>query len=412
MARILYLECNMGAAGDMLTAALYELLSDEKKKDFLHLTNEHGIPGVETIPEASTKCGVVGTHMSVKIHGEEECAEDVGLNEAAHHHEHPHHHHHHASLSDVHEMIEACDLPKQVKDNACQVYDLLAKAESHAHGVEVSEIHFHEVGMKDAIADVLNVCLLMDMLKPSEVVVSPINTGFGQVRCAHGILPVPAPATAYLLQGAPTYSGNVQGEMCTPTGAALLQFIKTRFDKQPIMTAEKMGYGMGKKDFPQANCVRAFLGNTDCESQSEKIGAAKQIVGLSCNIDDMTGEALGFAANKLRDAGALEVFITPVQMKKDRPGHLLTCLCKPEAADELAIMILKYTTSWGVRKQYFDRYVLERHTEERATPFGTIRVRCGSGYGIEKWKPEYEDIAAAAEKNGVTLAEVIESLKN
>lgn len=468
MARTLYLECNMGAAGDMLTAALYELLSEEEKKDFLHLVNEHGLPGVETVPEASTKCGVVGTHMCVKIHGEEECTEDVGLNgeshgdhehdhehehhhnhdhgahEHSHHHEHEHQHehehehdhehnhghsHHHASLADVHAMIDACDLPDQVKKNACQVYDLLAKAESHAHGVEVSEIHFHEVGMKDAIADVLNVCLLLDMLKPSEVIVSPINTGFGQVRCAHGILPVPAPATAYLLQGAPTYSGNIQGEMCTPTGAALLQFVKTRFDKQPIMITEKMGYGMGKKDFPQANCVRAFIGNTDYDGQSAKnlentatqenpetltdchIGAVKQIAELSCNLDDMTGEALGFAANMLRDAGALEVYITAVQMKKDRPGHLLTCLCKAEQADEMAVLILKYTTSWGVRKQYFDRYILERHTEERETPYGTIRLRCGSGYGIEKWKPEYEDVAEAAKKHCVTLKQVIDSIQ-
>lgn len=458
----------------MLAAALYELLDEAQKQEFLHLVNEHGIPGVEVLPEDSVKCGVKGTHMSVRIHGEEEETQTYSVEEMLHnghvrehdfdhnhnmehecihehelsqddyhdhehehhhdhehvhyyhsdhehHHENPHHEHHHTSLADVHAMIHDCQLPEKVKEDACQVYDLLAAAESHAHGVEVNEIHFHEVGMMDAVADVLNVCLLIRMLGPEKIVVSPINTGFGQVCCAHGILPVPAPATAYLLQGAPTYSGSVEGEMCTPTGAALLQFIKTEFNKQPIMTAEKTGYGMGKKDFPQANCVRSFLG-CDWNSQSERNDIkpgntlvseddpANKIVSLSCNIDDMTGEALGFAADVLRDAGALDVFYTPIQMKKNRPGQLFTCLCRPEQADDMAKLMLKHTTSWGIRKQYCDRYILERHTEERQTMYGTIRVRLGSGYGVEKWKPEYEDVANAAEKYSVSIQEVIQSI--
>ena len=340
------------------------------------------------------------------------------------HHEH-HHAHHHTSLADVHAMIQDCQLPEKVKEDACKVYDLLAAAESHAHGVEVSEIHFHEVGMLDAVADVLNVCLLICMLQPEKIVVSPINTGFGSVRCAHGILPVPAPATAYLLQGAPTYSGSVEGEMCTPTGAALLQFIKTEFNKQPIMTVQKTGYGMGKKDFPQANCVRSFLGDDwngqkrrDDENtgnmQDSKDGAAierNSVITLSCNIDDMTGEALGFAADVLRDAGALDVFITPIQMKKNRPGQMLTCLCRPEQADGMAGLMLKHTTSWGIRRQYYDRYVLERHTEDWDSPYGMIRVRCGEGYGVKKWKPEYEDVAHAAETYHVSMQEVIQSIR-
>ena len=195
----------MGAAGDMLAAALYELLEDAQKQEFLHLVSEHGIPGVEVVPEDSIKCGVKGTHMSVRIHGEEEETQPYGAKDM--HHEH-HHEHHHTSLADVHAMIQDCQLPEKVKEDACKVYDLLAAAESHAHGVEVSEIHFHEVGMLDAVADVLNVCLLICMLQPEKIVVSPINTGFGSVRCAHGILPVPAPATAYLLQGAPTYTAS------------------------------------------------------------------------------------------------------------------------------------------------------------------------------------------------------------
>ena len=422
MSKLLYLECNMGAAGDMLAAALYELLEDAQKQEFLHLVNEHGIPGVEVVPEDSIKCGVKGTHMSVRIHGEEEDAQTYGAEGM--HHEH-HHAHHHTSLADVHAMIQDCQLPEKVKEDACKVYDLLAAAESHAHGVEVSEIHFHEVGMLDAVADVLNVCLLICMLQPEKIVVSPINTGFGSVRCAHGILPVPAPATAYLLQGAPTYSGSVEGEMCTPTGAALLQFIKTEFNKQPIMTAQKTGYGMGKKDFPQANCVRSFLGddwngqrrrddeNTGNMQDSKDRAAIERnsVITLSCNIDDMTGEALGFAADVLRDAGALDVFITPIQMKKNRPGQMLTCLCRPEQADGMAGLMLKHTTSWGIRRQYYDRYVLERHTEDWDSPYGMIRVRCGEGYGVKKWKPEYEDVAHAAETYHVSIQEIIQSIR-
>ena len=460
MSKLLYLECNMGAAGDMLAAALYELLEDAQKQEFLHLVNEHGIPGVEVVPEDSIKCGVKGTHMSVRIHGEEEETQPYGAKDMHHEHGHQHelghnqnmehqcnheqelfqddylrhehhqgldhhHEHHHTSLADVHAMIQDCQLPEKVKEDACKVYDLLAAAESHAHGVEVSEIHFHEVGMLDAVADVLNVCLLICMLQPEKIVVSPINTGFGSVRCAHGILPVPAPATAYLLQGAPTYSGSVEGEMCTPTGAALLQFIKTEFNKQPIMTVQKTGYGMGKKDFPQANCVRSFLGDDwngqqrrDDENtgnmQDSKDGAAierNSVITLSCNIDDMTGEALGFAADVLRDAGALDVFITPIQMKKNRPGQMLTCLCRPEQADGMAGLMLKHTTSWGIRRQYYDRYVLERHTEDWDSPYGIIRVRCGEGYGVKKWKPEYEDVAHAAETYHVSMQEVIQSIR-
>ena len=422
MSKLLYLECNMGAAGDMLAAALYELLEDAQKQEFLHLVNEHGIPGLEVVPEDSIKCGVKGTHMSVRIHGEEEETQPYGAKDMRHEH---HHEHHHTSLADVHAMIQDCQLPEKVKEDACKVYDLLAAAESHAHGVEVSEIHFHEVGMLDAVADVLNVCLLICMLQPEKIVVSPINTGFGSVRCAHGILPVPAPATAYLLQGAPTYSGSVEGEMCTPTGAALLQFIKTEFNKQPIMTVQKTGYGMGKKDFPQANCVRSFLGDDwngqkrrDDENtgnmQDSKDGAAierNSVITLSCNIDDMTGEALGFAADVLRDAGALDVFITSIQMKKNRPGQMLTCLCRPEQADGMAGLMLKHTTSWGIRRQYYDRYVLERHTEDWDSPYGMIRVRCGEGYGVKKWKTEYEDVAHAAETYHVSMQEVIQSIR-
>jgi hypothetical protein len=231
----LYLDCGMGAAGDMLTAALLELLPDPKA--FVAELNALQIPGVEYRAEPSVKCGITGTHMSVTVHGEEEESHDHhehDHHEHDHHdhdhHEHDHHehhhHHHHTSLHDVEHIVrEHLNLPAKVADDVMAVYGLIAEAESHAHGKPVTEIHFHEVGTMDAIADVVAVCLLLDKLAPNEIVVSPVHVGSGQVHCAHGILPVPAPATAYILKDVPIYGGAIRGELCTPTGAALLKHL-------------------------------------------------------------------------------------------------------------------------------------------------------------------------------------------
>ena len=238
--RTLYLDCGMGAAGDMLTAALLELLPDPE--GFVKELNALGIPGVEYVREDAVKCGIGGTHMSVRIHGEEESEEMLHHHhEHEHHHEYDHdhthdhdhgehHHHQHSGLHDIEHIVRGhLHLPQQVQDDILTVYGLIAEAESRAHGMPVEEIHFHEVGTMDAIADVTAVCLLMNRLAPDEVVVSPIHVGSGQVRCAHGILPVPAPATAFILRDVPIYGGTVQGELCTPTGAALLRHFATRF---------------------------------------------------------------------------------------------------------------------------------------------------------------------------------------
>ena len=272
--KTLYIGCNMGAAGDMLTAALCELMPDPD--GFTAKLNALGIPGVTFERETSVKCGITGTHMKVTVNGEEEESEDVHGHEhhhdhdhhhhhdqdpehhhdqdPEHHHDHDHHHHHsHTSLHGIaHIVRDHLDLPEKVKDDVMAVYGLIAEAESAAHGVPVEEIHFHEVGTMDAVADVTAVCLAMAELNPDEVVVSPVHVGAGQVRCAHGILPVPAPATAYILRGVPTYGGAVMGELCTPTGAALLKHFASRFGDQPVMSVEKIGYGVGKKDFEAA----------------------------------------------------------------------------------------------------------------------------------------------------------------
>ena len=429
--KTLYLECNMGAAGDMLTAALLELTGD--RQAFLDRMNALGLPGIRVSAEPSVKCGITGTHLTVTVNGEEEEAGDAPghgdshAHEHSHEHEHSHDHdhshdhghshehehghghehehghdhghsHHHASMADISAMIESLAVSERVKADAKAVYALIADAESRVHGQPVTEIHFHEVGTMDAVADVVGVCLLMEQIAPEQVIASPVHTGSGHVHCAHGILPVPAPATALILQGIPSYSAGVKGELCTPTGAALLKHFVSRFGDRPVMTVTAVGYGMGKKDFEQANCIRAFLG----ESESIREKSTK----LECNLDDMTREEIGFAMEQLFQAGAREVYTQPIGMKKSRPGVMLSVLCLPEEADTLAAEMMKYTTTLGIRRQEVSRYVLNRRVEPVATPYGTVRIKCASGMGAERFKPEYEDLAALARENGVPLEEI------
>ena len=306
-------------------------------------------------------------------------------------------------MADIQSLIDSLPVSGRVKADAKAVYGLIADAESQVHSRPVTEIHFHEVGTLDAVTDVVGVCLLMEMLSPEQVIASPVHTGSGHVHCAHGILPVPAPATALLLQGIPSYGGQVKGELCTPTGAALLKHFATRFGDRPAMVTRAIGYGMGKKDFEQANCVRAFLGETD--------GSLETVTKLECNLDDMTGEDIGFAMERLFAAGALDVYTQPIGMKKSRPGILLSVICRTEEADRMAETMMKHTTTLGIRRQDLTRYVLKRETETVSTAYGEIRVKHASGMGVERSKPEYEDLAAAAVSHNVSLSTVREALR-
>ena len=414
--KILYLDCGMGAAGDMLAGALLELLPDPDT--FVQELNALGIPGVSFRRETAEKCGIRGTHLSVTVHGEEEESIDCGPGHVhehdhdhahshaqehphahAHSHGHAHGHHHHSSLHDIeHIVCGHLPIPERVKQQVMAVYRLIAEAESHAHGVPVTEIHFHEVGTLDAVADITAVCLLMDRLSPDEVVASPVHVGSGQVKCAHGILPVPAPATAYILRDVPIYGGSIRGELCTPTGAALLRHFVTRFGDMPPMRTQAIGYGMGKKDFAAANCVRAMLGE----------GAGQggdRVWTLACNVDDMTAEAVGFAMERLFDCGALDVYTVPIGMKKSRPGTMLCVLCRPEAKDAMLDCLFRYTTTIGVRELALQRHVLDRRVTTLDTPYGPVRRKEVRGRGEERYKYEYEDLARIAREKGVSLAE-------
>ena len=387
--KTLFIDCAMGCAGDMLTAALLELHPD--REAFLQKMNAVFGGRVLISAAADEKCGIRGTHVSVKIHGEEE-------GEQEHHHDHEHsHHHHHTGIQEIMTFIDETALPQAVKEDAKAVYGLIARTESQVHGREVDQIHFHEVGSLDALADVLNVCALIHELSPELILASEVNVGSGFVRCAHGVLPVPAPATELILRGVPVYSGQIRSELCTPTGAALLRHFVKDFGPMPEMRVERMGCGMGSKDFPQANCLRASLGES-----------GETVVELCCNMDDMSGEAVGYALERLMEAGALDAFWQSVGMKKSRPGLLLTVLCRPGDRERMVALLFRLTSTLGIRESLCRRYILRREKGHVETPYGPVGVKKARGYGVERTKPEYEDLKTLAKAAGCSLDEARE----
>ncbi len=392
--KILYIECNMGAAGDMFMSALLELTAEPDR--FIERLNGLNIPGVKFKITKSVKCGITGTHVEVSVNG---TAEHEHMHERNHQHNHSHHH---TGMKEIEHIIASLDVSDYVRKNALAVYKLIAEAESHAHGRTVEHIHFHEVGSMDAVADVVGTCMLLEELAPDKIIASPVNVGSGQVRCAHGILPVPAPATAYILRDVPIYSGDIESELCTPTGAALLRHFASEFAPMPVMRVSKIGYGMGTKDFRAANCMRIMLG----EAQEDLNADTDVILELCCNIDDMTGEEIGFAINRLFDAGALDVFTVPIGMKKNRPGILLTCLCRENQREEMLKLIFKHTTTIGVREHISNRYILSRTEEVVNTKYGEIRIKKSHGYGVSRVKPEYDDIERAAIENDISVSDI------
>ena len=369
--RTLYLDCGMGASGDMLMAALSEAAPGGD--GIAERIEALGLPGVRAELSEVTRCGIRGRHIEISVHGESEDA-----------HEHHHHHHAHRSLQDMYSIIDGLTLDEGVKADVRAVYGLIAGAESEAHGCEVGEVHFHEVGALDAVADIAGVCLLMRAIAPERVVVSPVRVGCGTVKCAHGVLPVPAPATASLLKGVPVYAGDIAGEMCTPTGAALIKYFATEFGNMPELTVERIGCGMGSRDFGTANCLRAFVG--------ESPEAGRAVSELRCNLDDVTAEELAYAQELLLSRGALDVYTQALGMKKSRAGVMLTCLCAREREREFA----------ELRVYHPERITLPRREATLQTEYGPVRVKYAGG----KCKAEYEDLARIARETDKPLAEV------
>ena len=379
--RTIYIDCRMGAAGDMLAAALLELQPDRAAA--LSKINALGLAGVSVAAAPAVRAGMAGTRVEVSIHGK---------TEGHHHHHHEEsRHHHHASPAEIDAIIAGLNASDAVKEHVRGVYRLIAEAEAQAHGRPVAEIHFHEVGALDAVCDIASVALLLESLGPARVLASVPETGGGFVHCAHGILPVPAPATVNILRGIAFSSGAADCELLTPTGAALLRHFAAGFGPMPTMAVERVGVGCGSRELEgRANVVRAFLGET-------ADAANDRIVELKANVDDMTGEDLAFACDRLRAAGARDVALVPTLMKKGRPGQLLIVLAAEADADALAAAILRETTTFGVRRTDCARYALSRRTEEGDDG---VSVKFGNGYGIVKSKREFSDRAERAERVG------------
>ncbi|NLV40616.1 MAG: nickel pincer cofactor biosynthesis protein LarC [Candidatus Hydrogenedentes bacterium] len=382
--KTLYLDCLSGISGDMTVAALLDLGADfgALNAGLASL----GVPDFEIFTEKTVKRGMAATRFEVRV---------------AEHDHHPHRH-----LRHVLEIIDRGALPESVKAGAAKTFRLIAEAEAAVHGTTVEKVHFHEVGAIDSIVDVVGAELCLHLLGVDRVVVSPINTGTGTVRCAHGVMPVPAPATALLLCGVPVY-GDGDGELTTPTGAALAAAWASSFGPLPRMTVEAVGCGAGTRDLPdRANVLRALLG----ESEDAPAGDADTVAVLETLVDDLSGELTAPAVEAALAAGAVDAFLTPVTGKKGRPAFLLTALCPPELRDAVARSLFLNTTTLGVRIREERRTVLRRDWETVSTPYGEVRVKTAALDGERiTAHPEFEDCRALAEAAGVPVRRVADA---
>ena len=419
--KTLYFELSMGASGDMIMASLYELLDEDKKEKFLEKINSLREENVKIYPKESKKSGISGTNMVVDIGGCEEESVDADLNNHDHLHDHNHshnhnhthnhddshnhsssQHHHHNSYKDVVNIIKGFDLSDDIKENAISIYKILGEAESKAHNKPMTDVHFHEVGTIDAVYDIVASAILIDMIKPEKIIGSPIHVGSGHIHCAHGIMPVPAPATANILKNVPIYSTSIKGELCTPTGAAIVKHFVQEFVPMPVMKVENIGYGMGKKDFEAANVLRTYLGQLEND---------ESIVELQCSMDDITGEEVGYLYDILLENNALEVYTTNIIMKKSRPGILLNVIVEENHKEEILKLIFKHSTTIGIKEYNVKRHKLSRSEEIVDTEFGKVRKKVSTGYDTIREKYEYEDLKNLAKENNTSISNIREKIK-
>jgi uncharacterized protein (TIGR00299 family) protein len=433
--RIAYLDCFSGISGDMFLGALID--AGVPREIFDKTVKALNI-GARLEVSRVDRSGISATEVDVIVNGEKDSPRSVHIETApnlskgepshndSHSHEHseePHHEHHHRShahqhargLNEIREIISKAELSESVKRTAIAIFEKLGDAEAKIHNVPVEKIHFHEVGATDALVDITCAAVGAKALGVDEIICSPLNVGAGTVTCAHGTFPVPAPATVELLKGAPVYSSGLQAELVTPTGAAIVATLVNRFSEFPGLKVEKAGYGAGGRDFQgHANVLRITIGQVTAETQGGEGARATRplqetISVLEANLDDLNPQVFGYVMDRLLESGALDVFATPVQMKKNRPGTLLTVLCKPQDANALAQIVFAETTTLGIRRREEQREVLRRKWETVSTRFGEVRIKIGSLNGtVSSYAPEYEDCRRIAAEQRVPLKTVMQ----
>jgi pyridinium-3,5-bisthiocarboxylic acid mononucleotide nickel chelatase len=438
--RIAYLDCFSGISGDMFLGALIDAGVPAKLfEDTVAALNIGASLEISRV----NRSGIGATKVDVFVHGEKELPREVFAEQQsrAHKHEHDHgheqghkhgpehvelrehnyvqsdstragapaaHEHEHGrGLKEILEIIRKAGISKQAKATAVAIFDALGAAEAKIHNDDIENVHFHEVGAVDAMVDIICSAVGAEALGVDEIVCSPLNVGGGTVKCAHGVLPVPVPATVELLQGAPVYSSGIQVELVTPTGAAIVKMLVKRFAPFPAMTIEKSGYGAGSRDFPgHANVVRLTVGES--QGAFSQNTSHETISVLEANLDDLNPQVFGYVVERLLEAGALDTFAVPVQMKKNRPGMLLTVLSKPEDAPKLTQIIFTETSTLGVRRHEEQRQTLARKWVNVVTRWGDVRLKIASMNGtITNYAPEYEDCKKIAAANHVPLKSVM-----
>ena len=399
----LYLDCQYGISGDMTLSALISLGAD---LDYIrdHLSKLPIDPFVlET--KSVDKYGIDAAALSLYFPEENHnhpVHPDAHPHAHTHDHDHEHEdHHEHRHASTILNMIEESTLPQRVKARSTDIFKVIAEAEAKIHGMDPEDVHFHEVGAMDSIVDIIGVCLALESLSIDTISAAPVPTGYGKIHIAHGLYPVPAPATAEILTGIPLASFQAEGELTTPTGAAFLKSLVKNFENLPALPMEKISYGAGTKDFDHPNVLRAVLFQTKESHDTEPITV------LECQLDDIQGETLGYVMEKALAMGALDIYYTPVTMKKSRPGTLITLLIEPKDTVKFEDLLLRETSTFGVRRMNCERSILSRTIDQVETVFGRVNVKIGfRGKDIYKITPEYEDAKALAQKNDLPLREI------
>lgn len=380
----IYFDCHYGASGDMILGALLDAgLPLEELREALSSLPVHEY-AIETT--RVQRCGVSACQLHVRTHE----------------------HHPHRSFSTIGDIIASSGLDAEVKESATRIFRRLAEAEAEVHQVDIEKVHFHEVGAVDAIVDIVGAAWGLHRLGIDNVLASTIAVGSGTVRTAHGMLPVPAPATTLLLKGVPIETGELAGELATPTGAAILATLASGFGPMPELRVEKIGYGSGTREYAgHTNFLRALIGRAAAESVSPV--ESRELSLVQTEIDDMAAEHLGYVLEKAFAAGCLDACLVPIQMKKNRPGTSLQILCAPELAGRMIDIVLRETSSFGVKVIACRRHCLAREIREVKTPHGPVRVKVGFlGGDIVKGSPEYEDCRRVAQETGMPIGRVYE----